>query len=110
MPRGGNQANGLYLHTEIDCGMPTDAERWRFLADHALTLHTDGGDYGYMIHWCRTSGPGEPPKFYPVSKGRTAEEAIDRAIDRYNRKHGIAPSTVLVESPAVTLPFRGWVS
>jgi hypothetical protein len=26
--------------------MPTDAERWRFLADHQLTLHTDGGEYG----------------------------------------------------------------
>lgn len=21
-------------------------------------LHTDGGDYGYMVHWCRTAGPG----------------------------------------------------
>jgi hypothetical protein len=39
-----------------------------------------------------------------------AEEAIDRAIDRYNRKHGIAPSTVLVESSVVSIPFRGWVS
>lgn len=70
--------------------MPTDAERWRFLADHALTLHTDGGDYGYLVHWCRTAGPGQPPKFYPVSNGKTAEEAIDRAIERYNRKHGHA--------------------
>jgi hypothetical protein len=58
--------------------VPTDAERWRFLADHALTVHTDGEDYGYMVHWCRTSGLGEPPKFYPVSNGKTAEEAIDR--------------------------------
>lgn len=66
-------------------GMPTDAERWRFLADHKLTLHTDGGDY--MVHWCRTAGPGEPPKFFPVSNGATAEEAVDLAIERYNRKH-----------------------
>ena len=68
--------------------MPTDAERWRFLADHALTLHTDGGYNGYLVHWCRTSGPGEPPKFYPVSNGKTAEEAIDAAIARWERKHG----------------------
>jgi hypothetical protein len=34
--------------------MPTDAERWRFLADHKLTLHTDGGDY--LVHWCQRSG------------------------------------------------------
>jgi hypothetical protein len=64
--------------------MPTDAERWRFLADHKLTLHTDGGDY--LVHWCRTAGPGEPPRFYPVSNGRTADEAIDAAIGRWERK------------------------
>ena len=56
--------------------MPSDAERWRFLADHALTLHTDGGDYGYMVHWCRTEGPGQPPKFFPVSNGKTAKGTI----------------------------------
>jgi hypothetical protein len=90
--------------------MPTDAERWRFLADHALTLHTDGGFYGYMVHWCRTAGPGEPPKFYPVSNGKTAEEAIDRAIDRYNRKHGLTPSSAFADSGTVRLQVRGWVS
>lgn len=88
--------------------MPTDAERWRFLADHSLTLHTDGGFYGYMIHWCRTGGPGEPSKFYPVSNGTTAEEAIDRAIDRYNHKHGI--EAVSVEAGVRWLEVRGWVN
>lgn len=67
--------------------MPTDAERWRFLAEHGLTLHTDGGDYGYMVHWCRTAEPGQPPKFFPVSNGRTANEAIDAAIARWERQH-----------------------
>jgi hypothetical protein len=66
--------------------MPTDAERWRFLSDHQLTLHTDGGFHGYLVHWCRTAGPGEPPRFYPVSNGKTAEEAIDVAIARWERK------------------------
>jgi hypothetical protein len=66
--------------------MPTDAERWRFLADHGLTLHTDGGFNGYLVHWSRTAGPGEPPKFYPVSNRKTAEEAIDAAIARWKRK------------------------
>jgi len=66
--------------------MPSDAERWRFLSDHRVTLHTDGGDYGYMVHWCRAAGPGEPPKFYPVYNGKTADEAIDAAIARYERK------------------------
>ena len=82
--------------------MPSDAERWRFLADHKLTLHTDGGPY--MVHWCRTSGPGQLPKFLPISNGATAEEAVDRAIAHYNRKHGIAQVRV------VELEVRGWVS
>jgi hypothetical protein len=90
--------------------MPTDAERWRFLSEHALTLHTDGGDYGYMVHWCRTSGPGEPPKFYPISNGKTAEEAIDRAIERHRRKHHLPSVSELPPAQVVMLPVRGWVS
>jgi hypothetical protein len=34
--------------------MPDDAERFRFIADHKLTLHTDGGDY--LVHWVRSGG------------------------------------------------------
>jgi hypothetical protein len=29
--------------------MPTDAERWRFLADHTVTLHTEGGEHGHAL-------------------------------------------------------------
>ena len=96
--------------------MLTDDERWRFLADHKLTLHTDGGDY--LVHWVRTGGPGEAPKFFPVSNGGTAEEATDRAIERYYRKHGRPHSTVQqqnaaqpdCESGVLRLPIRGWVT
>jgi hypothetical protein len=90
--------------------MPSDADRWRFLADHKLTLHTDGGDY--LVHWCRTSGPGEPPRFYPVSNGRTPEEAVDRAIDRYRRKHGLGRESSETSAPTLVrqLVVRGWVS
>lgn len=92
--------------------MPTDSERWRFLADHKLTLHTDGGDY--LVHWCRTAGPGEPPKFYPVSNGKTPEEAIDRTIERYNRKHRrpqeYAAQPQRDQSGVRQLIVRGWVS
>jgi hypothetical protein len=95
--------------------MPTDAERWRFLADHKLTLHADGGDY--LVHWVRTGGV-EPPKFYPVSNGRTPEEAIDRAIERYNRKHGLPQSPALQQNAPLPkgelgvrrLPIGGWVT
>jgi hypothetical protein len=69
--------------------MPTDAERWRFLADHKLTLHTDGGDY--LVHWVRSRGPGEQPRFFPVSNGRSADEAIAR----YERKRTRVPEDYL---------------
>jgi len=65
--------------------MPTDAERWRFLSDNALTLHTSGERY--LVHWYRSQGPGQPPKYYPVSEGGSADEAVDRAIERWERKH-----------------------
>lgn len=35
--------------------MATDAERWRFMADNRLTLHTSGERY--MVHWYRSQGP-----------------------------------------------------
>jgi len=96
--------------------MLTDDERWRFLADHRLTLHTDGGDY--LMHWVRTGGPGEPPQFFPVSNGRTAEEAIDRAVERYYWKHGRPCSPVSQqnaaqperESGVLRLTVRRWVT
>ena len=100
----------LKITRALSFPMPSDPERWRFLADHGLTLHTDGGDDGYMVHWCRTAGPGEPPQFYPVSNGRTAEEAIDRAIECYNRKHRISATSAVSDSQVVTLTVRGWVS
>ena len=87
--------------------MPTDAERWRFLADHKLTLHTDGTVY--RVHWCQTAGLGQPPKFHSVSSGATAEEAIDRAIERYYRKHGL-PRLAERELGVRRLVVRGWVS
>jgi hypothetical protein len=67
--------------------VPSDADRFRFLATRKLTLHTNGENY--VVHFCRTQGPGKPPIYYPVPNGDSAEEAIDQAIDRYNRKHGI---------------------
>ena len=60
---------------------PSDSERWRFLADHRLTLHTDGADHRFIGVGNRTIRAC-PPKFYPVSTGETAEEAIDSAIEK----------------------------
>jgi hypothetical protein len=76
-------------------------------------LHTDGGDYSYMVHWCRTSWPGEPPKFYPISNGKAVEEAIDLAIERHRREHGYLQHKAAQpehESGVRRLTVRGWVS
>ena len=69
----------------IFAGMPTDAERWRFLADHRLTLHIDS-DGLCRIQWWENQGPGMPPRYYPIAKGCTPEEAIDAAILKWIRK------------------------
>lgn len=72
------------LRTRIVSSMATDAEKWRFLADNKLTLHTTGD--GYMVHYYKADGLGKPPKFYPVSNGKTADEAIEAAMKKWKRK------------------------
>jgi hypothetical protein len=56
----------------------TDAERWRFLADQKLSLHTAGDE-------CRVNlvRKGAPPEILAVAVGRTPDEAVDAAIARY---------------------------
>ena len=54
----------------------SDAERWRFLADHELTLHTAGD--GYAVHLVRR---GEPPEFLPVSIGPDMRRSTPRSRD-----------------------------
>jgi hypothetical protein len=67
--------------------MSTDPERLRFVANHNVTLRTEDGDY--LVHAVRAGGPSKSPKFYPVSHGRSANGAIDNAIARYKREHGL---------------------
>ncbi len=86
--------------------MPTDAERFRFLAKFHLhvTFHYEHVTLmwrGTVQHW-----EASPP-YYPVASGKTLEDATDAAIARYNRKHGLSP---LHSSDAVVLKVRGWVS
>lgn len=62
--------------------MPTDAERWRFLADHKLTLDTDGGDY---TGWLIRAAPGRLCTIvsnYLESQAVTSTYATDLAIHR----------------------------
>ena len=52
---------------------------------------------------------GSPP-YYPVADGKTLDEATDAAIERYNRKHGIAERGAAEPLGVQWLQVRGWVS
>jgi hypothetical protein len=86
--------------------MPSDAERFRFLAK--FRLHVSFHDAHVTLMWQEKVQHWEAsPPYYPVASGKTLEDATDAAIARYNRKHGLSP----VPSPdVVVLEFRGWVS
>jgi hypothetical protein len=64
--------------------MPTDAERFRFLAEHKLSV-TWTND-GASIFWRGKDEPGKPGVYFPVASARTLEEAVDAAIARWERK------------------------
>jgi hypothetical protein len=66
--------------------MYDDALRWRFLADNNLALGR-GKDGCFITHFTPSTGPGSSSTFAPVSSGKTADEAIDLAIARWERKH-----------------------
>jgi hypothetical protein len=86
--------------------VPTDAERFRFLAKFRLhvAFHADH----VTLMWQETVQHWEAsPPYYPVASGRTLEDATDAAIARYNRKHGLSP---VPTSGVAVLAVRGWVS
>jgi hypothetical protein len=88
--------------------MPTDAERFQFIA--TFRLHVSFHANHVTLMWQKRVAHWEAsPPYYPVASGKTLEDATDAAIARYNRKHGFTPSS-FPDSGVVTLPVRGWVS
>jgi hypothetical protein len=86
--------------------MPTDAERFQFIAKFRLhvSFHADHVTLMWqqkVEHW-----EASPP-YYPVASGKTLEEATDAAIARYNRKHNMAPTPI---ANVLVLEVRGCVS
>lgn len=66
--------------------MRTDADRWRFLADNSLALGRFKGGC-FVVHFQPAARPDAPSNFYPVATAATPDEAIDAAIERWERKH-----------------------
>jgi hypothetical protein len=86
--------------------MPSDAERFRFLAKFRLhvSFHYD---HVTLMWQERVRHNQASPPYYPVASGKTLEEATDAAIARYNRKHGVLSGPTL---DVRILEVRGWVS
>jgi hypothetical protein len=67
--------------------MPTDAERFQFIA--AFRLHVSFPSDHVTLMWQRKVEHWEAgPPYYPVASGKTLEETTDAAIERWKRKHG----------------------
>ena len=70
--------------------MPTDTERFRFIAK--FRLHVAFHDDHVTLMWREKVQHWEAsPPYYPVASGKTLEDATDAAIARYNRKHRVSP-------------------
>lgn len=89
--------------------MRSDKERFRFLDEFKLTAKWD--DEEFTLFWREKSVPWQYGRLYVISKGKTLAEATDAAIERYNRKHGIATRQHPESANGVCwLQVRGWVS
>ena len=89
--------------------MRSDEERLRVIEKFQLsvTLHDDLA----TIFWRGRASPGQPGGYHEISRGKTLAEATDAAIQRYNRKHGIATREHPESSNRVRwLQVRGWVA
>lgn len=66
--------------------MPSDSERFQFLAEHQLSITWNDGSAS--IFWRGKARPGEPGAYYPLATAKSLAAAVDSVIERYDRKHG----------------------
>jgi hypothetical protein len=87
--------------------MPSDAERFRFLADHELSVvwYDSGASISWREKWPE---PGKTAAYILLSRATTLEEAVDNVIARWELKHGVAAPIYV--TTLVQLEVRGWVS
>lgn len=64
--------------------MATDAERFRILADHQLSI--TWYDNKVVVFWRGKAKPGEAGGYRPIAEAPTLEEAADEAIRRHTEK------------------------
>jgi hypothetical protein len=65
--------------------MPTNEERFRFLAQFRLSVTWNNDSVSLM--WRGTDRPGHPGQYRPIANAPTLEEAVDVAIARWERKY-----------------------
>lgn len=89
--------------------VPTDAERFRFIAK--FRLHVSFHDDHVTLMWQEKVQHRETsPPYYPVAGGLTLADATDAAIARYGRNHGVTTPEVPERTGVQWLQIRGWVS
>ncbi len=88
--------------------MPSDEERFRFLAQFKLTTAWD--DEEWTLFFRDKSVAWFHGKGYVISKRKMLAEATDAAIGRYNRKHGFKTPEFPEGTGVQWLQLRGWVS
>lgn len=65
----------------------SDDSRFHFLAEHKLSITWYDG--GPSLTWREERPqPGKAAGYLPISRGKSLEEAVDLAIDRWERQHG----------------------
>jgi hypothetical protein len=65
--------------------MPTDAERFRILAELKLSI-TWSDDSRVVVFWRGKPKPGQPGGYLPVAEATTLEAAVDEAIIKHEAK------------------------
>jgi hypothetical protein len=89
--------------------MPSDAERFRFLAK--FRLHVAFHDDHVTLMWQKKVQHWEAsPPYFEVASGKTLEDATDAAIARYYRKHGVTERDSAGAARVRWLEVRGSVS
>jgi hypothetical protein len=78
-------ADTLWRSRNLLWSMPTDEERFLFIAEFKLSI--GWSDDGATLFWTGKPLPGQPGRLFVVAKGLTLDEATNAAIGRWEKKH-----------------------
>jgi hypothetical protein len=65
--------------------MRTAEERESFIQTFRISITWSNDEVS--LYWRGRDSPGKPGGYHPIAKGETLTQAIERAIERWERKH-----------------------